>query len=80
MKLFEFSKEYKAVCESQSTRYGFRHVAILLKNGSEVFRSKACYYNRTWEAYEYQTVLRTLIEGYFDGQEQKDILKVINER
>ena len=84
MKLFELSKEYKVACESQSTRSGFRHVAILLKNGCEVARTKVCYLNRTWEAYEYQTVLIDLVEGYFTDDNERelreDFLQVIKDR
>lgn len=61
MKTFKLSDEYEIVCESEGTRYGFRHLATLLKNGLEVDKAKICYYNRTWESYEFQSVKNKLI-------------------
>lgn len=61
MKIFEITKEIKAVCRSENTRSGFRHLATLLINDVEVAEAKACYQNRTWERYEFQSVLSNLI-------------------
>ena len=61
MKKFEINNEYDAVCEWKKTRNGFKHEATLLKNGVEVETVKECYLNRTWESYEYETVLRKLL-------------------
>lgn len=62
MKTFQIGRGVEAVCESESTRYGFRHLATLLVNGYERETAKACYYNRTWESYEFQSVLRQLCD------------------
>jgi hypothetical protein len=62
MKTFRITRHLEAVCESESTRYGFRHIATLLRDGNEIEHAKACYYNRTWEAYEFQSVLEGLQE------------------
>lgn len=51
------------VCESESTRSGFRHVAVLLINGNQRDRAKCCYLNRTWESFQYKSVLQKLIEN-----------------
>lgn len=61
MKTFKLSDEYEVVCVSEGTRYGFRHLATLLKNGLEVDKAKICYYNRTWESYEFESVKNKLI-------------------
>ena len=61
MKKFEINNEYDAICEWKKTRNGFKHEATLLKNGVEVETVKECYLNRTWESYEYETVLRKLL-------------------
>lgn len=50
------------VCEFESTRNGFRHIAVLLINGYEHSRAKCCYLNRTWERFQYQSVLQKLIQ------------------
>ena len=62
MRIVKLNKEYSVLCESQSTRSGFRHVAIITRNGYEIKRVKCCYLNRTWECYTYQSVLRKALE------------------
>lgn len=60
MQTFKINKHLEVVCESQGTRYGFRHLATLLRDGREVATAKCCYYNRTWERYEFESVLENL--------------------
>lgn len=62
MKIFKINKNLEVVCRSESTRYGFRHLATLLINGEERETAKRCYYNRTWESYEFESVLEELAE------------------
>ncbi len=62
MQTFKINKHLEVVCESQSTRYGFRHLATLLREGREIDTRKRCYYNRTWERYEFESVLEDLAE------------------
>lgn len=62
MRTFRLSEHENIVCESQPTRSGFRHVAVLLRDGSEIHRTKVCYLNRTWESFEFETVLAKLLE------------------
>jgi len=45
------------VCEEQGTRYGFRHLCTVFKDGREVDHGKRCYYNRTWERWTFESVL-----------------------
>jgi hypothetical protein len=59
-KTFEISKNLQARCWSENTRYGFRHLAELERDYRTVATNKACYYNRTWESYEFQSVLEGL--------------------
>lgn len=68
MDCFTLSEQYHVVCRSEKTRYGFRHLASLKKDSTEVAHSKACYYNRSWEAYEYQTVIHNVIDKFFSPQ------------
>ena len=63
MRKFDINNEYEAICEWKKTRNGFKHEATLLRNGEEVARAKECYLNRTWESYEYETVLRKLLKN-----------------
>jgi hypothetical protein len=62
MKEFRITDKISIICVSESTRSGFRHVASLLLNGSSCDSTKICYYNRTWERYEFESVLSRLIE------------------
>lgn len=61
---FEGKNGYSTVCESKPRQGGFKHEATLLFKGREVGRAKVCYYNRTWEAYQYDTVRAVLAEKY----------------
>jgi len=79
MRIFNLDEVYSVVCNWQKTRYGFRHTAILHKNGFEIDKTKECYYNRTWESYEYETVLCKLVRKFFIGEaEQQKYLKIVN--
>ncbi len=62
MQTFKITKNLEAVCESENTRYGFRHLATLTRNGYEHGdMAKCCYYNRTWESYTFESVLEKLL-------------------
>jgi hypothetical protein len=62
-RIFKFDESRSIVCESQNTRYGFRHLATLFINGQEGWlKAKCCYYNRTWESFEFETVVKELLE------------------
>jgi len=71
MKSFKIDKEYEILCDSESTRSGFRHIAILMQNDDEIFRTKVCYQNRTWESYTFQSVIFRLIEKTNEFSEAK---------
>jgi hypothetical protein len=80
MKIFHLNKKYNVVCDWQNTRYGFRHIAVLHKNGFEIARAKCCYYNRTWESFEYESVIKKIIEANFEGKEKQKYLKKLEEK
>ncbi|MEI6775164.1 MAG: hypothetical protein WCL18_10780 [bacterium] len=62
MKTFEINKTTIIVCNYQKTRNGFKHTATLIINNNEIDNTKICYQNRTWESYEYETVLHKLLD------------------
>lgn len=67
MKTFKIDEKYEIVCKSENTRYGFRHLASLYRTGSSgttvlIEKAKECYYNRTWESFEYETVMYRLLK------------------
>lgn len=62
MKVFKITDRIEAVCEWKKTRMAFKHEATLIKDGITHETVKICYQNRTWERYEYESVLQKLIE------------------
>jgi len=70
MKLFKVDENTNVLCRTDNTRNGFKHTATLFINGSERESAKICYMNRTWESYQYQSVLDKL-KGI--SQDLKDI-------
>lgn len=63
MKTFKVNKfeNVEIVCDWKKTRNGFRHEAKLMIDGSERVRTKINYLNRTWESFEYETVISNLL-------------------
>ena len=71
MKIFNLTNGDVIVCNNANTRNGFKHVATLLRKGSEIYETKICYLNRTWERFEYESVINKLLEDFF-GDELKN--------
>lgn len=61
MKIFKINKSIEIVCNAESTRSGFRHLATLFVDGVETTDGKCTYQNRTWESYEFQSVLFNVV-------------------
>lgn len=53
---------FKFVCDSRNTRYGFAHDCTLFINNIEDIKASCFYLNRTWECYQYQSVCKTAID------------------
>lgn len=49
--------EFEFIINSRDNRSGFVHECELFLNGSRIAQEKAQYYNRTWEAYRFQSVM-----------------------
>ena len=62
-----YNKEINGVkftfeCESWSTRNSWGHKVTLYKNDyAKIGRAKIHYYNRTWESYQYQRAIKSVI-------------------
>jgi hypothetical protein len=78
MDFFKLNSEYYVQCRSENTRYGFRHLAELHRGASVVAHAKCCYYNRTWESYEYQSVINQLLSSYFTPPVSKRYIKKLD--
>lgn len=83
MKLFKFSnrsiaKGYSVVCEIKSTRSGFKHEANMFDpSGRQCGFAKCIYYNRTWEAYEFESVLYNVATLQQDERIEKSMKEQI---
>lgn len=55
-------EEIEFRCYTTNTRSGFCHTAHLMGWKYEITDTKASYYNRTWERFEYESVLKRAIE------------------
>lgn len=59
-------REYQFVNDSRSTRNGFAHDTVLLRDGNEIAKASCHYLNRTWECYRYQTVMQRCIGDFIE--------------
>jgi hypothetical protein len=78
MKVINISKDLNLVLETKRTKEGFKHVAILTDNFNEPVKASINYINRTWESFEYESVIMKLLEkkGYTYVQKEIVINKV----
>lgn len=74
-------QDFTFTCYGQGTSYGFRHICCLGYSNTDVAKyvkgdiiAKACFYNRTWERFKYETVLRKGIENLDEPKEVKQEL------
>jgi len=77
MRIFNLDKTYNIVCDTKSTRNGFKHVATLHRNGVSIFETKCNYINRTWERFTYETILKDVVKECFIDKNLKKYLGVI---
>ena len=57
------NNEYTFVNNSRGNRSGFVHTTQLYKNGTLWGNYKIQYINRTWECYQYQSVMRGVVNA-----------------
>ena len=67
MKTFKINDKYEILCESLHTKNGFKHEAKLFRTGLSgttvcIEKAKICYYNRTWESFEFESVIYDLLK------------------
>jgi hypothetical protein len=60
-KEFKIDDHISIVARYGDSRDGFNHFATLYIDGVEMGTTKAHYINRTWESYEYQSVMQDLV-------------------
>lgn len=59
--------EFEFRCSGYETNYSWGHEVELYVHGVRVLKTRKRYYNRTWEAYEYQSVMRDALARYKDA-------------
>jgi len=58
--------EYTFENASFSKRSSWGHTSKLFKNGFLISSAKTIYYNRTWESYQYQSVMKSAVYNLID--------------
>ena len=69
MQIFECKAypEFKIVAYTYETSSSWGHKAELIRNNDYTLNTyKITYYNRTWESYEYQSVIKSVLKDYID--------------
>ena len=61
--------EYMFINRFRGNRSGFVHETELFKNDRLIGSNKVQYYNRTWERYTYQTVMKGCVQKLMDEYE-----------
>lgn len=58
------------VCYSEKTRTGFRHIGCAYNHQGDLMSAdKVTYYNRTWESFQFETILNKMKAKYEAFQE-----------
>lgn len=63
--------EYEFINSTRGNRSGFVHETKLFKDGRLVEENKIQYYNRTWECYRYQSVMKGLVYCLIEACEER---------
>ena len=66
-KTFTFSvngEEIRFYCDTTNTKNGFCHHVFADGGGKDYEHTRVSYYNRTWEAFEYETALYHAIDKF----------------
>lgn len=67
-------------CYTTDTRSGFCHTAHLMGWKYDITDTKASYYNRTWERFEYESVLKRAIDKLPAGIQQPVYDQIIDHK
>lgn len=80
---FKLTPRISVTAWTYETRYSWGHKADLYADGQQIAHDKIVYYNRTWEAYTYQSILQSIIElggSYISERELKACKRKIEQR
>ena len=62
MNIIQVNENVSIACESYSNSRAWGHIARCIYHGREVEQAKARYYNRTWEHYQFEGVMQSLVD------------------
>lgn len=71
---FRYWDDISVQCESIGNRAGFKHVARVWQGGHILCEFKRQYYNRTWERWQYESILST-VENWLDNNVKGEHVK-----
>lgn len=75
-RVFKINDRIEIVCKVENARDGFRHRATLFIDGQEKESTTTHYINRTWESYEFQSVMQKLVDkSAYLSEAEKDITR-----
>jgi hypothetical protein len=79
---FRISRDIKVVAKYGKSSNGFNHFATLYLKGREMDTVKTHYINRTWESYEFDSVIQKLADNSpnLTPIQRKDILDWVKNR
>lgn len=75
MQTFNISDDITVVCQYHNTRNGFKHTATLMRDGRDAGEVKCTYLNRTWEAYEFDSVLQKLADSKLVSADEGTLIR-----
>ena len=67
--------EYTFFNESWSVGYRWGHKSVLYRDGVEIGSKKIRYYNRTWEAYQFQSCMQWVVSELLEELLSYGIMK-----
>jgi hypothetical protein len=71
-KTFKVSDSIEIECSVYETRSSWGHIADIHKDGRHVGHKKYAYYNRTWERFEFESVIYSVIENSSLTKKEKE--------
>lgn len=72
IKTDDMEREVEFVNQSRDTRHGFAHDTTMFVDGREMTSATCHYLNRTWECFQYQSVMLTAVRQMINCIEKQN--------
>lgn len=78
VKVINLSDNLNLILETTKTRQGFKHIARLVENRKEPIKATINYINRTWETFEYELVIKKVLNltNYLEKEKEALLNKI----